>query len=247
MRFWITATALGIVVYLSALVANLPAARLVPVLAEQGVVLESARGTVWEGGGSRMLVQGVEVPAPSWDLSVPALLLGRLNARLATGWGGARVRAGLGGDLSVREVDMVIPLETVRGVPGVRTVELGGDLVLDLAGIELSDSMPRRAEGRVLWRGASIGAQQYDLGGFEVVLETVNETITGRITDTGGPVEAAGAVLLEPDGRYRLDLRLAARPGAESFVENGLRLIGPQDPQGGVRLRRQGALADLRP
>jgi hypothetical protein len=246
MRFWIAVIALGLVVYLLGLVVNLPAARLAPVLAERGVVLESARGSIWEGAGSRLLVRGLEIPAPSWDLSGPALFMGRVNARLATGWGDARVRAGMGGDLALRDVDMIIPLETLRGIPGAEALSLGGDLVLDLAGIEVSDSIPRRAQGRVLWRDAVIGSLGTDLGGYEVVLETINETITGRIRDTGGPVEASGAVALEPDGQYRLDLRLAARAGAEPFIENGLRLLGPQDPRGGVRLTRQGSLEDLR-
>lgn len=242
MRFWIAAIGLGLVVFLLGLIAHIPAARLAPYLADQGVVLESPRGTVWEGSARRLRVQGLEVPTPSWDLFAPALLIGRVSARVATGWGDARLRAGLGGDVSLHDVDLVIPLAQI---PTASALQLGGNIRVDLAGLEIAEGLPRRAQGRVAWRNAALGSQGMQLGGFELELETVEDKISGRVNDDGGPVEAGGTVDLENDGRYRLDLRLAARAGADQAIENGLRLLGTPDPVGGVRLRREGVLQEL--
>lgn len=242
MRFWIAAAGLGLFVYLIGLVALLPVARLAPYLAEQGVVLESPGGSVWEGSAARLRVNGVEIPAPSWELSPLALLIGQVRGRLATGWGDAQLQAGLGGDLSLRDVDLVVPLQDIAVTSA---LQLGGDLRVDLAGLEIVAGLPRRAQGSVQWRNATLGAQRMVLGGFGLDLETVNDKISGRISDRGGPVDANGAVALSPDGRYQLDLRLAARPGADAAIENGLRLLGTRDPDGGVRLRRQGQLDGL--
>jgi general secretion pathway protein N len=242
MRFWIAATGLGLFVYLFGLVAQLPAARLAPYLAEQGVVLESPRGSIWQGSATWLRLEALEIPAPSWELSPLALLIGQAKARLATGWGDARLRAGLGGDLELHDVDLVVPLQDIR-IAG--ALQLGGEVKAHLPGLEIVEGMPRRAQGRVQWRNATLGAQGMVLGGFGLELETVNDKISGRISDSGGPVEANGAVILEPDGRYQLDLRLAARPGADAAIENGLRLLGTAEPGGGVRLRRKGRLQDL--
>jgi hypothetical protein len=242
MRFWVAATGLGLFVYLIGLAAQFPAARLAPYLAEQGVVLESPRGSIWAGSAARMRLGGAEIPAPSWELSAAALVIGQVRVRLTTGWGEARLRAGLGGDLELRDIDLVVPLQDI---PVAGALQVGGDVRADVPGIEIVDGLPRRAQGSVQWRNATLGAEGMALGGFGLELTTVNDKIIGRISDQGGPVEANGAVVLGPDGRYRLDLQLTARPGAEKVIENGLRLLGTAEPDGGVRLSREGRFQDL--
>ena len=61
---------------------------------------------------------------------------------------------------------------------------------------------------------------------FDSTTESEAGTLTGTISDTGGPLELKGSLLLVAPGSYTLKTRLKARPDAPEAMQNNLKFLG---------------------
>jgi hypothetical protein len=76
---------------------------------------------------------------------------------------------------------------------------------------------------------------------FAVPTVEPGQSVTGEINDTGGPVELAGTLTLMPPANYSLAASAKARPGAPPQLAAGLKLLGPDDGQGGHSIGLEGS------
>jgi hypothetical protein len=67
---------------------------------------------------------------------------------------------------------------------------------------------------------------------FDTATETDGEAITGKLTDSGGPLELRGNLLLRPPGSYTLKVRLKARPEAPEALRKNLEFLGSPEADG---------------
>ena len=74
------------------------------------------------------------------------------------------------------------------------------------------------------------------IGNFALDFDSSTETdpamLTGKISDTGGPLELSGNLLLAAPASYTLKTRLKARPDAPKSMETNLAFLGSPEADG---------------
>lgn len=234
---------LGIAIYLVALLALLPAQRALawvqPALASRGVSLAvgSVSGSIWNGRVEGLQVASLPLVQADWDVSPLSLLTGAIGADVRARSGDARANgyasAGFGGSVVLKETEGQVPAALIAGrLPF--PVLVDGDILLNLGRLVLEDGRPVSAEGVLVWSDARITAPQpVALGNLKLTLEPRDEGgIVARVSDGGGPLEASGDITFEPDGRYHLQVLLAARADAEPALRQSLPMLGSRAPGG---------------
>jgi general secretion pathway protein N len=238
--------------FLVAVVAGAPAALLAQPLANAGVATRAVRGTLWRGEADGVVVLGIRIDRLRWALAPAALVTGRLaasvDARLPdNGFAEGRVTVGAGG-LALADFTGAAPLAALG--PATAALGASGDVRLRLERVEWRDGWFVAAVGSVeaanvdTTFGAVPGGSGPG-GGFAVRFDAPEvppgDPVTGAVTDTGGPLELAATLTLNPPGTYRIEGTARARPGAPPALASGLRLLGPDDGRGGHAVSLEGS------
>lgn len=237
-------TALGL--YFVALVWNLPAAIVWRAIAAQlpaQVGLEGLTGTLWAGQVRRVMVEGIDQGALSWDWRPGELFTGRLG--LALTWQPRNGRV----DADLRLGPRTQTLENISGRLDAASMAavnrapfvLAGAWLLHVPVLELREfEYVERAEGRLVWQDAAGGLPQpLQLGHLSADFGAVEDWLVLRLGDQGGPLGLQGTARWRPGQPMHIDSRLQARPGAETGLVGGLGLLGSADPEGWVTWRAQ--------
>jgi len=238
----VLAFAIGLVVYLPASVAigwlgGVPGAR-----------LEGVTGTALEGRAARVLVAGAVIDDVRWRMRFMPLLKGRLGAdtSLATEAGTLRasVSRGLEGRVRLAEVTGPMPLERAGRLAGFSYLPLSGTLTLDLQRVELDGQTLVGAAGQVGLRGArwKLLRPPAPLGTHTARVRDGEDGVTAEVVDTQGPIAVGGQASLDREGRYRLNLTLRPRAGADQRLRGLLSQLGEPDAQGRYRINAKGQL-----
>jgi len=236
-----------------ALVATLPASQALPraatLLQERGIAVSASGidGTVWSGRLAEARVAGLSFGASEWTLSPWRLLLGEagVDFRVSPAGGSLSGRARLGTDhvvLSGTEGDMPAGV-LLQGISLPLPVEVDGKVSLRIEQLDWRAGEFGTATGTLLWRQAAIiSPMPVRLGDLRVELTAgPNGTLTGKLSDGGGPLGISGDVSLGK-GNYRLDATLTARADAEPALAQSLPLLGRPDGKGGYRVTLNGRL-----
>ena len=148
--------------------------------------------------------------------------------------------------LSLAPVDVHWPVPELLELARLEALQLGGRLDARIERLRIEAGLPREAQGTLTWRAAStrlpVAAQ---LGDLSLELTTTADGIQGRFRDGGGPLGLSGTLNLDPQGNWRLELRLTPREGRQSDLGRLLAFLGRPDGQGRVTLRRSGRLTPL--
>jgi len=238
----VAAFAVGLILYLPASVAlgwigGIPGAR-----------LDGVTGTALSGRAARVLVGGAAIEDVRWQFRLAPLLLGRIgaDASLATEAGTLRatVSRGLGGRVRLTDVNGPLPLERAGRLAGFSYLPLSGTVTLDLQRIEFDGRTLVVAAGRASLRNArwQLLRPPAPLGTHTVEIGNAENAINAEVIDTQGPIAVDGLARLDPSGRYRLDLTLRPRAGADQRLRGLLSQLGQPDDQGRQRIRASGRL-----
>lgn len=230
----------GAASFLVFLVTGAPATLLGPVLGAAGMEASGLTGTVWAGEARAVQAGALGLDEVRWRTHPSRLLLGQLAADVAgnmpDGFLSGSVAVHANGDLVLRELQAATPLAGL--VPGTAP---GSQASLQMAELGLADGWITTARGTVRLAGINLeipGTQGNPgtTGSFEVSFDAPEVSpeapLTGMLTDTGGPLEFAGTVVLTPPRNYELSGKARARPGAPSALVDGLRMAGPRDGEG---------------
>ena len=200
------------------------------------------QGTVWNGSARLISIGGQQLRNTRWKLSVWRLITGRIAGEFETRWGGGFIETQASVSFTgaidmkgVRGSFDIAPLSPLLGIP-----QAGGIATIDLSEVEVRDNWPRRLVGSGEIRNLSsplMGRGDAQLIGdigisFDTSTETDVDTITGLLSDTGGPLELNGTLLLTPPGNYELKSRVKARSGAAESLRRNLNFLGAPEPDG---------------
>lgn len=237
-------------VFVLTLVVTIPA-RLIDSLGGDALSLSGARGTVWRGSAEQVLAGPLRLGRTEWNTRVMALLLGRAAAAIDTelpgGFARGNVSISLTGTLRISDFEAAGRLEALGSALGFG--QASGDATANVSSAELHDGWPSVLVGGLrlgnvpLAVGGASAAGVIDLAAdFDVPQATADGRVPGRISDQGGPLEIAGTITLYPPSNYDIDALINARRDAPPEVQQGLLLLGPEQPDGGRQFTMSGSL-----
>lgn len=244
----------GAAAFLLTLIGNVPAGVALGALAGDRLQLTGPAGTLWNGRAAAVQAGGLRLGATSWDLSVLALLTGRLAADVTTRIGDGdltgAVSVGLSGAMACTDCRYEGPLAGLRGVlPALRTLD--GRATVEFTALELRDGWPTRAVGTAKLTRVPMttpgappraGAPTAD---FEATVNAdpvpADGLVEVAVQDAGGPVEFTARLAVTPPGNYEMSGRAKARPGAPADMTNALAVLGPRAADGSTELSMSGS------
>lgn len=245
----------GIICYLGFLLFTLPADLVYgywkqSMGAEVPVVLEGLEGSVWSGSATQANISGQPVEKLKWHFKPERLLLGNMELALdfsmQNGYGNGRVGYSLFGSLYANDVEAWLPMNLVLPLFNLGSLQPGGALAVNLSEVEIKNHTVATASGSLVWQDAEITIlKPLSLGSLQVQLEPSDEGVKGVITDTGGPLQAQGLLLLDRDGKYDFSAEIAVRDPQQRELANAIRSLGRQDATGKVKIQQSGDLASL--
>ncbi len=241
----------GLAAYVLFLLIQLPAQQVYGRLTERyplPVKLYQLKGSVWNGSAALVTWGPRRFENLHWRLRPQSLLLGRLEIAVELSKDRARIAAiagrALNGGLYVRAGQAHLPLADVENLISRDPMGLTGTVELDLERLEIARGRITAAQGSLSIENAGLAPPlKVAIGNFRMDFATTEEgVIKGVISDNGGPLQAQGLLLLQPDGSYRLTAELAARDPQRRDIKQALRYLGTPSPAGKVSLVRTGRL-----
>ncbi len=232
----------GALCLLAFIVIQFPAGSAFALFAPAGVGAFGVEGTLWQGRARIISVGGMQLRNTEWDIDVLRLLTGRLGGDVSSRWGGGFIDAhayvSLFGNIALRDVRAsfdIAPLSRLFGTP-----QIAGLATVNFSEVDIADNWPQRLVGDGEIRGLAsplmgqgdarvIGNIGFE---FDTATETDVDTITGRLRDTGGPLELGGTLVLKPPGQYELKTRVRARDEAPAALRRNLRFLGEPEADG---------------
>jgi general secretion pathway protein N len=210
--------------------------------APEGVNGFGFSGTVWNGSSEIIQAGNLRLRDTQWDLNLLRLLLGQIAGDIETRWNGGflegSVAVAISGDIAVRDARGNFDASTLQAA--FNTPPMGGQISVDITSLELSDRWPEylvaTAEVRNLSSPMLGAGADSMLGSFAIRFDTTTETevgsVTGKIEDSGGPLEANGTLLLTAPGQYSLKVRVKPRDGVSLALRRNLDFLGPPEADG---------------
>lgn len=242
MRISAKAALASLLVFLVFLVVQFPAGVAFRLAAPDGVSGFGFNGTVWNGSARIVRIGGQELRNTEWDLSVLRLLTGSLAGQFKSRWADGFIegygRINLGGTLTLDNARAAFGASVFQSVFGIPRV--GGQASIAIDSLELRDNWPYRLVAKGELRNLSsplMGRGDADIIGdlafeFDTNTETDEATITGQLSDIGGPLELRGTLVLAPPGNYELSTRIKARPDAPESLRKNLEFLGRPEADG---------------
>jgi len=230
---------------------NIPA-RIVGSLAPEALVsISGASGTIWNGSAQLIQVEGIQLREASWTLQALPLLIGRASMDFDAKWSNGFVRgglsAGLGGSISLREIEAAGSLTPI--LQRMNLPATSGELTVNLVAAEIDDLWPTQLVGSL--RVGRVPLNMIGVSGgitgnyaldFDVEEVGDDGIIPGVLSDGGGPLEILGELRLSPPANYSIEARIKARADAPAQLAQGLMLAGPRLPDGSHEFQMTGSL-----
>ena len=228
----------GVIAFLVFLVALVPATAVMRWLPPD-ITVAGIDGTIWSGSASSLGFKGRPLGAVSWSCRPWPLLALEWSCRVELQPAGGAVSAALSGDfngldIEARDLSGRLPITLFEGVVTPRGWT--GQLDLDVTQARIAGGLPQDAAGKIIVRGLKgPGPGGEVLGDFEL---TIGEgavgtgTLSGRLTDLGGPLHVRGTIELKRDRSYFASGEVSPGPGAGPAIFDTLGFLGPPDQAG---------------
>ncbi len=240
---------LGLLAYISFLVASFPAEQALSLVRSQlqGVYVQNIAGTVWRGRIAKLQVGDQVFEQVSWRAQPLSLLMGRLQLDVTFDGVGRSgegiVSLGADGSVSLEDFQGRVALMDIDHLLGIAPVQLGGLIDVEFDELVWRDKQVVAADGVVHWRGAEATAPMaMKLGDFNVVLTTEESGIKGVVKDGGGVIALDGVATLDPAGNYQFKGHIAARDKSNRMLAQGIGALGRAGADGRVAVEYAGKL-----
>jgi hypothetical protein len=211
MKSWWRLALAGAAAYLVFVVAGAPAAKLVAYVQPRlpAVQFAGVSGSLWSGRAAQVGTGALHLDAVRWRWRPVALFRGALEFAVSAELGGQPLvgRAGLGllGGAYATDVVGRLPVADLLYWTGMTRVGLDGELDFVIDDIEgLGAGLPAAA-GTLTWSPARVHAPlTLDLGQAQLVTRIESGATRGKLSASGGALNVAGDLSLNPDGAYSL-------------------------------------------
>lgn len=229
---------LGLGAYLLFALVSFPAGLALSWFAPENLAAYGVSGTLWRGRAEVVIVDDAHLGGVQWSLHVLPLFTAKLVADFeltrVDGHARGRLSASPGGRLRFENLDGSLPLSALPG--GIIPPGWTGTLRLNLAQLTIEDAWPTGAEGTVdALAVTGPPGRPTNLGNYRISFPaqpSSQQSLTGALTDIGGPLQVTGTLQLKEDRSYVIDGLIATRPDAPAGVASTLQYLGPADAQG---------------
>src|SRR5688572_8179474 len=214
--------ALGIGAFLLLALFTLPAKTVLSFFETPGVTLGGVSGTLWNGRAQAVRSGTLHIGSVEWKLDILRLFTGKLAADVrvtrSDGFAQGSIAAAPGGQITLRAFNASLPVGALP--PNVVRGGWTGTLNLKLAELALDNAWPVALNGTVEVTDLVGPANRpAALGSYKVIFPegaAKGDTLTGTLTDTGGPLAVNGTVQLNKGRSYLVSGMIATRPNAPS-------------------------------
>jgi general secretion pathway protein N len=235
----------GLLTFVVAIVALFPARVAYNWFAPPAVQLSGLQGTVWSGSAAEASAAGLYLRDLRWHLQPLRLFTGKLAASVeaspSSGFLEADVAAGLGGTISLSNVNGSLPLSdfaSVARVPG-----LSGNASVQFEALRIRDGLPIAATGTLTV--ANLVAPMVDpgsIGGYRAEFFTDDSAVIASVEDVNGVFDLAGSLTISADRNYQFLGKVAATDGTSEKLRRQLRFLGSPNERGQHDIRLEGQL-----
>jgi general secretion pathway protein N len=246
---------LGVAAYLLFVLLSVPASVLNRYLLQNAETaadlrLQQVRGTVWRGEAQQAMLGRTSLGRLTWNLNSLGLLVGNLDMDVHlkddTAQGGGNVALGLGGKLTLQDIEARLAAEKLNGLFHGLPVSIGGNLHGIFNELEFKKNEVLRARGRVVWQQAAlVSPQNVELGDILIVAEPFSKNTRLTITDQSetGQLKIKLKLDVQYNGKYRWEGTLTPRNNDQQKLAEFLRFLGRPDSTGNYWISRSGQLA----
>jgi general secretion pathway protein N len=231
--------ALGAGAYLAFALFTLPADIVLSRLTPAAVTTAGVSGTLWQGRAQVVQAGGLQLGSLEWDVHALALFVARLRADFkltrTDGYAQGEVSLSPAGRVDLEQLSGSLPVGALPAnvAPGGWT----GVLNVKLAQLSIDEGWPTSAEGTLEALDlAGPASNPANIGSYKVAFPAEQAagagTLTGALSDLGGPLQISGKVQLSKDRSYLVEGLIAPRADAPVKVTRALEYLGPADAQG---------------
>ncbi len=235
---WIAA---GVIAFAAMLVANLPAAQVLPRISlPEGTAISGVTGTVWSGSAESIRWSGVTLYHPKWQVNPLALLLGRLSLEINAGDRRDRESVALQGHISLsnnniqaQQLQVYIPTPMVMSQLAIPIpVQASGRFKLTIEELDYPGQCQGLVgDGQWLQAGVMGTTGNIDLGQFNATLGCQDDKVKIVVApgnrlglDATALVSAKGDISV--NGRFKVDSDLPKE------IHDAASLFGDRDNEG---------------
>ncbi len=227
---------------------TLPASAVLSFFHPPDITLTGVSGTVWKGRAQAVRSGTVHLGSVDWDLDILSLFTGKLGANVKVtrtdGFAQGHLAAAPS-RLTLRGFNASLPVSALP--PNVVRGGWTGTLNLKLGELALDNSWPVAATGTIeITDLVGPANRPAALGSYKVVFPAEGaaggDTLTGALTDNGGPFAVNGTVQLKKDRSYLVSGLIATRPGAPGDFARTLEILGEPDEEGRRQFSIEGTM-----
>lgn len=236
---------IGILTLLVGLVVLFPARIANQWFVPSQVSMSGIKGSVWRGSAEHADFGGMYVRNLSWKFRPLAIFSGGLGygieAEPSPGTITGSVVLGLGGTVSIRDVNGTVPLQSLAQIAN--TPGLQGRISLQLERVILEDGLPVAADGEVqISNLVAPVIHRGSIGSYKVELFTQNSGVMGSVEDTDAVIDLAGSIQLRADRSYAFLGLVAPTERTPSKLRQQMQFLGTANERGQYELRLEGNL-----
>ena len=237
--------AVGILTLILGLIIKLPARLAVQWFAPPEVAISSIRGSAWSGSAGEASVAGIYLRDLQWEFSPLRLFVGALgydiSATPVSGFIEGSVSVGLGGALSLTDLQASLPLGIFAEAIGISGLEGNGSFQFDR--LRIVDGLPVEVDGTVQIADLIVPIAGRDsLGAYKAEFFTQTDGIIASVEDIDGVIDLAGSLQVRADRSYAFIAEVIANSRTPEGVRRQLRFLGPANERGQQELRLEGVL-----
>lgn len=245
------------------LIIHAPSERLLPWVIDKavpkslGIELIGIRGSLLEGGASRLRYQNTEVRDLRWRVKPASLLALKLSADIDislqsrdldqdNAWLSASVEKPLlSSRVHVHDLHAAAASEQIQGLFKLAYLPVSAQLVARIDSLTLEDMKPQSVTGEVLLSRSywTLGKRE-PLGQYQALISTSAEgVVEARLADAeDARVDIDALAALQTDGRYEFEARLKPTASTPSAVVNHMKGLGRTDRQGWYSIKQSGQI-----
>ncbi len=240
--------ALGIGAFLLLALVTLPASAVLSFVHPPGVTLDGVSGTIWNGRAEAVRSGALHVGSVEWSLDLLSLFGGKLGANVKVtrtdGFAQGHIAASAS-RITLRGFNAQLPMSVLP--PNLLRGGWTGTVNVKLSDLALENSWPVVANGTIEVSDLVGPANRpAALGNYKVVFPAEGpaeaDTVTGALTDNGGPFAVNGTVQIKKNRSYFVSGLVATRPGAPGDIVRTLEILGEPDQQGRRQFSIEGSM-----
>jgi len=243
----------GIIAYFVFLVATIPAAPVIGMIKDSiPVTISNVSGTLWRGRASSIItaqhltLKNVEWSFLPWHLLLASIAID-IHAEFNNKPIDTRLSTGIGGNLSVDDLNMKLDATDIASLLALPIGELSGIVQLSINNAYLEPGSVPRVNGTLIWNQATVTiAETADLGNVSVLINENDESpLSASISNKGGHLSLKGNFTTSAQGDYTLQLSMKPNATASDNLSSSIAMFAKKQRNGEFLLNNKGNLKQL--